>query len=231
MARNPASRRAPVLIVLHQEHSTPGRVGRLLQERGHVLDIRRPRYGDPLPETLERHAGAVIFGGPMSANDPDDFVKREIDWIAERNARLWPSRIGRSALRTIAARSIRVRNRRAGSGAVAMTETQRRDHFRATGGEIAGLLASHGSPVRVCAFGHTHIPDRFATPHATLVNAGSWLESATGDPGAPVGLPFVQITVGDAADEVNALLLEWDDARDDVVPRATASVGHTNPAS
>jgi len=24
----------------------------------------------------------VIFGGPMSANDPDDFIRREIDWIA-----------------------------------------------------------------------------------------------------------------------------------------------------
>jgi GMP synthase (glutamine-hydrolysing) len=72
---------APVLIILHQEHSTPGRVGRLLRERGHALDIRRPRYGDPLPETLTGHAGAMIFGGPMSANDPDDFVKQEIDWI------------------------------------------------------------------------------------------------------------------------------------------------------
>jgi GMP synthase (glutamine-hydrolysing) len=73
--------KAPVLIVLHQEHSTPGRVGRLVLERGHPLDIRRPRYGDPLPETLADHAGAVIFGGPMSANDPDDFIKREIDWV------------------------------------------------------------------------------------------------------------------------------------------------------
>ena len=73
--------KAPVLIILHQEHSTPGRVGRLILERGHPLDIRRPRYGDPLPETLAGHAGAVIFGGPMSANDPDDFVKQEIDWI------------------------------------------------------------------------------------------------------------------------------------------------------
>lgn len=79
MAGRPA--KAPILIVLHQEHSTPGRVGRLLQERGHRLDIRRPRLGDPLPETLEGHAGAAIFGGPMSANDPDDFVKTEIDWI------------------------------------------------------------------------------------------------------------------------------------------------------
>jgi GMP synthase (glutamine-hydrolysing) len=72
----------PVLIVLHQEHSTSGRVGRLLQERGHQLDIRRPRYGDPLPPTLAEHAGAIIFGGPMSANDPEDYVKAEIDWIA-----------------------------------------------------------------------------------------------------------------------------------------------------
>jgi len=71
----------PVLIVLHQETSTPGRVGNALRALGHTLDIRRPRFGDPLPETLDQHAGAVIFGGPMSANDPDDYVRREIDWI------------------------------------------------------------------------------------------------------------------------------------------------------
>ncbi len=72
---------APVLIVLHQESSSPGRVGNVLRTLGYRLDIRRPRFGDPLPETLDEHAGAVIFGGPMSANDPDDFVRREIDWI------------------------------------------------------------------------------------------------------------------------------------------------------
>ena len=72
----------PVLIVLHQETSTPGRVGNALRALGHKLDIRRPRFGDPLPESLDGHAGAVIFGGPMSANDPDDYVRREIDWIA-----------------------------------------------------------------------------------------------------------------------------------------------------
>src|SRR5258707_816777 len=72
----------PVLIVLHQETSTPGRVGNVLRALGHRLDIRRPRFGDPLPETLDGHAGAVIFGGPMSVNDPDDFIRREIAWIA-----------------------------------------------------------------------------------------------------------------------------------------------------
>jgi GMP synthase (glutamine-hydrolysing) len=72
---------APILVVLHQEQSTPGRIGRLLQARGHKLDCRRPRFGDPLPSTLAGHAGAVIFGGPMSANDGDDFVRQEIDWV------------------------------------------------------------------------------------------------------------------------------------------------------
>jgi GMP synthase (glutamine-hydrolysing) len=73
--------RRPVLIVLHQERSSAGRVGQMLLEKGYPLDIRRPVLGQPLPTTLAGHAGAVVFGGPMSANDPDDFVKSEIDWI------------------------------------------------------------------------------------------------------------------------------------------------------
>ncbi len=70
-----------VLIVLHQEHSTPGRVGRLLRERGFHLDIRRPALGDHLPDTLADHTGAVIFGGPMSVNDDLPYIRTEIDWI------------------------------------------------------------------------------------------------------------------------------------------------------
>lgn len=71
----------PVLIILHQEHSSSGRVGQALTRLGYPLDIRRPRFGDPLPETMDDHAGAVIFGGPQSANDTDDFIKYETDWI------------------------------------------------------------------------------------------------------------------------------------------------------
>src|SRR5262249_6760355 len=71
----------PVLLILHQEHSSPGRVGQTLAKLGYPLDIRRPRFGDPLPETMDEHAGAAIFGGPQSANDNEDFLRREIDWI------------------------------------------------------------------------------------------------------------------------------------------------------
>ena len=73
--------RLPILIVLHAENSTPGRVGNALRDLGYRLDVRRPRFGDPLPGTMDEHSAGIIFGGPMSANDEDDFIRREIDWI------------------------------------------------------------------------------------------------------------------------------------------------------
>ncbi|MDE1173092.1 MAG: glutamine amidotransferase [Parvibaculaceae bacterium] len=69
------------LIVLHQARSNSGRVGRALAMRGYELDIRRPALGDPLPQSMADHDAAVIFGGPMSANDDLDFIKAETDWI------------------------------------------------------------------------------------------------------------------------------------------------------
>jgi GMP synthase (glutamine-hydrolysing) len=79
----PSPRQRPkILTVLHQELSSAGRVGQVLVESGFDLDIRRPPLGDRLPDTLDEHAGAVVFGGPMSANDTDDFVRRETEWLS-----------------------------------------------------------------------------------------------------------------------------------------------------
>ena len=58
-----------VLIVVHQKTSVAGHIGVLLKERGYSLDQRCPMIGHELPETLVDHAGVVVFGGPMSAND------------------------------------------------------------------------------------------------------------------------------------------------------------------
>lgn len=72
----------PVLVVLHQSHSSPGHVGQWFQRNGHALDVRRHCFDDPLPDTLQHHCGAIIFGGPQSANDCDPFIRREIEWIS-----------------------------------------------------------------------------------------------------------------------------------------------------
>ena len=84
-ACNGAPPKLPVCIVLHQERSDPGHVGQWSRRNGYALDVRKPRYGDPLPATLQHHCGAVMFGGPMSANDRDDFIYQET-WI-DRYAR------------------------------------------------------------------------------------------------------------------------------------------------
>lgn len=72
-----------IVVVLHQERSSPGRVGQWLVQKGYLLDIRRPPLGDPLPTDLSGYVGAVVFGGPMSANDDEPYVRREIDWCAD----------------------------------------------------------------------------------------------------------------------------------------------------
>ena len=72
-----------ILLIVHQEHSDPGRIGHMLARRGYELDLRRVGCGHALPETLEEHAAAIIFGGPMSANDGKtlEFIKAELDWL------------------------------------------------------------------------------------------------------------------------------------------------------
>lgn len=72
----------PILVVVHQPTSNPGRVGENLRNLGFDLDVRCPAQGQPLPVTMQAHSAAVVFGGPMSANDDHlDFIRLELDWI------------------------------------------------------------------------------------------------------------------------------------------------------
>jgi GMP synthase (glutamine-hydrolysing) len=79
----PAEKPKKVAIVVHQEHSRPGRVGVLLEKRGYELHRLCPNLGCELPEDMSDYAGVVIFGGPMSANDCGTLngIKCELDWI------------------------------------------------------------------------------------------------------------------------------------------------------
>ena len=79
---NSSNEKKNALLILHQSRSTPGDLGLKLFRRGYSLDIRRPSLGEKLPESMNDHNIAIIFGGPMSVNDTNlDFIKHEIDWI------------------------------------------------------------------------------------------------------------------------------------------------------
>lgn len=75
-----------VLVVVHQETSTAGRVGEFLLERGYTLDRRCPHLGEPLPHDVGAYDAMVVFGGPQSANDDHlPGIRAELDWL-ERHA-------------------------------------------------------------------------------------------------------------------------------------------------
>jgi GMP synthase (glutamine-hydrolysing) len=78
---SPAPRK--IAIIVHQEHSLPGRVGTLLQARGYTLHRLCPNRGCRLPDDVSDLAGVVIFGGPMSANDCGTLegIRSELAWI------------------------------------------------------------------------------------------------------------------------------------------------------
>ncbi|MCP1336603.1 glutamine amidotransferase-related protein [Futiania mangrovi] len=72
----------PVLLVVHQLTSDPGRIGRAIARRGYRLDVRCCAAGYELPPDLSGHAAVVVFGGPMSANDDHlAFLRKEMRLI------------------------------------------------------------------------------------------------------------------------------------------------------
>lgn len=75
-----------ILIVVHQENSTPGRVGEMLTERGYRLHRCCPNLDEPLPADVAAFDALIVFGGPQSAMDCHlPGIRAELDWL-ERHA-------------------------------------------------------------------------------------------------------------------------------------------------
>ncbi len=71
-----------VLLIVQRPESRPGEVMSALGAKGCDTEVCCPKAGDALPDTLEKYAGAVMFGGPMSANDDSlPFIRAELDWL------------------------------------------------------------------------------------------------------------------------------------------------------
>ena len=66
---------------MHQKTSVTGDIGHKFKERGFEANIIRPPLGDNLPDNLSTYSAIVVFGGPMSVNDDEDFIREEIKWM------------------------------------------------------------------------------------------------------------------------------------------------------
>ena len=69
------------LLILHQKKSIAGDIDIKLNKRGYDLSYCRPPLGDSLPQDLNLFSLVVIFGGPMSVNDDNDYIKKEIEFM------------------------------------------------------------------------------------------------------------------------------------------------------
>ena len=72
-----------VVCVVHGGESNTGRIGRAIRDSGFEEIRCCAKEGDALPERFDDIAGAIVFGGPMSANDDStlDFIAAELAWI------------------------------------------------------------------------------------------------------------------------------------------------------
>ena len=75
--------RPKIAVVIHKETTSPGLVGEKLTAMGYSLDIRAPVLGEPLPADLENYAGVIMFGGHMSVNDDEPYLKKEMTWVQQ----------------------------------------------------------------------------------------------------------------------------------------------------
>ena len=78
----PRDRKQPVLLVVQRENSRPGQVEEALNAKGWPTRRCCPGAGNKLPDCMDGYSGAVIFGGPMSANDDHlPAIRAELDWL------------------------------------------------------------------------------------------------------------------------------------------------------
>ena len=72
-----------LLLVMQARDASAGRCARQLRERGYPLEFCYPQSGEPLPTGMDGYAGAIVLGGPMSANDDDTLpgIRAQLDWI------------------------------------------------------------------------------------------------------------------------------------------------------
>lgn len=70
-----------IIIVKHSRTWSGDHCSELLSEQGYDIDWCYPHEGLPLPDP-ENYRGAIILGCRNSVNDDEEWIYRELDWVA-----------------------------------------------------------------------------------------------------------------------------------------------------
>ena len=71
-----------IALIKQPNSARDDRAAALLADWGYELDWCCPGEGDALPDVTDGHRGAIIYGGPESANDDREkpYIRAELDW-------------------------------------------------------------------------------------------------------------------------------------------------------
>jgi len=70
-----------LLIIEHDPTETSARLGEVLRDHGHRLDICKPYAGDVVPASPDAYTGVVVMGGPMNVDQ-----QAQHPWLADEIA-------------------------------------------------------------------------------------------------------------------------------------------------
>ncbi len=69
-----------IAILKHARNWSGDRCSQILESMGYQIDWLYPHEGNPLPKPTDYRA-AVILGSRNSVNDPELWIKHELDWV------------------------------------------------------------------------------------------------------------------------------------------------------
>lgn len=74
-----------ILLVVHDDGPRDDRASGFLAAAGHALEWTCPAAGEALPSPKDGFDATIVYGGVQSANSDDtkDYIRRELDWIAD----------------------------------------------------------------------------------------------------------------------------------------------------
>jgi GMP synthase-like glutamine amidotransferase len=69
------------IILEHSDLTGSGRLGEVLRDYGHRLEVRRLHAGDAVPTDLQGVDAVVSCGGPHAPDDDSEWAEREIEFL------------------------------------------------------------------------------------------------------------------------------------------------------